>query len=185
MRATFLIIIFFAASSFQNVKLVKTKVNDSITLSLPQEFSLMTEEELNRKYVSAKVPLAVYTDFSKTVDLGVNIAYSRWNAEDLEIMMSFYKSNIMGLYDEVQFIAEAVREINGRDFVVFEFLSKVNDTEGTTIDNSSISMFVRIQYTIVKSKTVLFHFSCPERVKDKWAPIANEILESAKISKTL
>jgi hypothetical protein len=48
MRATFLIIIFFAASSFQNVKLVKTKVNDSITLSLPQEFSLMTEEELNR-----------------------------------------------------------------------------------------------------------------------------------------
>jgi hypothetical protein len=185
MRVTFLIVLFFAASAFQNMKLVKTKVNDSITLSLPEEFTLMTEEELNRKYVSAKAPVAVYTDFSKTVDLGVNIAYSRWNAEDLEIMMSFYKSNIMGLYDEVQFITETVQEINGRDFVVFEFLSKVNDTEGTTIDNSSISRFVRIQYTIARSKTVLFNFSCPERMKDKWAPIANEILESVKISKTL
>jgi hypothetical protein len=76
-------------------------------------------------------------------------------------------------------------KLMGETLWFFEFLSKVNDTEGTTIDNSSISMFVRIQYTIVKSKTVLFHFSCPERVKDKWAPIANEILESAKISKTL
>jgi hypothetical protein len=64
----------------------------------------------------------------------------------------------MGLYDEVQFITENVQEINGRDFVVFEFLSKVNDTEGTTINNSSISKFVRIQYTIVKSKTVYLIF---------------------------
>ena len=70
-------------------------------------------------------------------------------------------------------------------FVVFEFTSKVNETEGTTIDQSSISKFVRIQYTLVKSKTVLFNFSCPERVKEKWAPIAKESLESVKISKTL
>jgi len=184
-RTTFLVILFFTISSFQKVKYVKTKVNESITLSLPEEFTLMDEAELNSKYVSAKTPVAVYTDYSKTIDLGINIAYSRWNAEDLEIMMSFYKSNIMGLYDEVQFITETIQEINGRDFVVFEFLSKVNDTEGTTIDNSSISKFVRIQYTIVKSKTVLFNFSCPGRMKDKWAPIAKEILESVKISKTL
>ena len=91
----------------------------------------------------------------------------------------------MGLYDEVQFITEKIQEINGRNYVVFEFLSKVNDTEGTTIDQSSISKFIRIQYTIVNYKTVLFNFSCPARVKDKWAPIAKESLESVKISKTL
>jgi hypothetical protein len=184
-RALFLFILFFALTSFQKIRYVKTKVNESITLSLPEEFTMMQENELNRKYVSTKPPVAAYTDFSKTVDLGINIAYSRWNQEDLEIMKSFYKSNIMGLYDEVQFITENVQEINGRDFVVFEFLSKVNDTEGTTINNSSISKFVRIQYTIVKSKTVLFNFSCPARTKNKWAPVAQEILESVKISKTL
>ena len=86
----------------------------------------------------------------------------------------------MGLYDEVQFITENIQEINGRNYVVFEFLSKVNDTEGTTIDQSSISKFIRIQYTIVNYKTVLFNFSCPARVKDKWALIAKESLESVK-----
>lgn len=167
------------------MKLVKTKVNESITMSLPEEFTIMEQEELNRKYVSSKPPVAAYTDFSKTVDLGVNIAYSRWNAEDLEIMMSFYKSNIMGLYDEVQFITEEIQDIKGRQYVVFEFMSKVNDSEGTTIDQSSISKYVRIQYTIVNSKTVLFNFSCPGRMKEKWAQVAKESLESIKISKTL
>jgi hypothetical protein len=171
--------------AFQSMKLVKTKVNDSITLSLPQEFTMMTQQELDAKYVTSRAPVAVYTDYSKTIDLGVNVAYSRWNAEDLEIMKRFYKSNILGLYDEVQFITEKIEEINGREFVVFEFLSEVKDTEGTTIGSSSISKFIRIQYTIVKSKTVLFNFSCPARVKDKWAPMSREILQTVKISKTL
>ncbi len=176
---------FFILSSFQHVKYVKTKVNDDITISLPDDFTLMSSEDRNRKYVSSKDPVAVYTDFSRTVDLGINVAYSRWNKEDLEIMKSFYKSNIMGLYDEVQFITEEIKEINGKEFAIFEFVSQVTDEEGTTINQSAISKYVRIQYTIVKSKTVLFNFTCPARQKEKWAPVAKKILESVKISKTL
>lgn len=180
-----LLVPFLLLSSFEQVKYVKAKVNDDITMLLPGDFTLMSQEDQNNKYVSAKTPIAVYTDFSRTVDLGVNVAHSRWNKEDLEIMKSFYKSNIMGLYDEVQFITEEIKEINGKEFAVFEFVSSVIDEEGTTINQSSISKYVRIQYTIVSSKTVLFNFTCPARQKDKWAPIAKEILESVKISKTL
>jgi hypothetical protein len=172
-------------SSFQEIKLVKTKVNESITLLLPEGFTPMDQVELNRKYVSTKPPVAAYSDYSKEMDLGVNIAYSRWNQEDLEIMKSFYKSNIMGLYSEVQFITESVQEINGRDFVVFEFVGSVVDSEGTSFNEGAINKFIRIQYTIVQGKTVLFNFSCPERVKEKWMPVANQIMESVKISKTL
>ena len=171
--------------SFQQMKYVKTKVNDAISLLLPSEFSLMSQADLNTKYASLKAPIAAYTDFSRSVDLGVNVAFSRWNAEDLEIMKSFYKSNIMGLYNEVQFIKEEIENINGKDFAVFEFVSSVYNEEGTNLNKSTISKYVRIQYTIVKGKTVLFNFSCPARQKDKWAPIAKEILESVKISKTL
>lgn len=178
----FLSLSFFA---FQSVKFVKTKVDDNITLSLPQDFIPMSPEDLLNKYVSSKAPLAVYTDFNRSVDLGINVAYSRWNEEDLDIMQSFYKSNIMGLYDEVNFIKEGIEEINGRNFAVFEFVSSVNDEEGTTITQSSISKFVRIQYAIVNGKTILFNFSCPSRQKEKWSPIARQIMESVKISKKL
>lgn len=171
--------------SFQHVKYVKTKVNDDITLLLPQDFLLMTEADINSKYVSSKPPVAAYTDFTRNVDFGINVAYSRWNPGDLEIMRSFYKSNIMGLYDEVQFIKDEVEEINGREFAVFEFISSVRDDDESSISQNPISKYIRIQYTIVKSKTVLFNFTCPARQKDKWAPVAKEILESVKLSKTL
>lgn len=176
---------FFLLSAFQQVKYVKTKVNEDISLLLPEDFILMSQADLNARYVSSKPPLAVYTDYSRMVDLGINVAYSRWNAEDIEIMKSFYKSTIMGLYDEVQFLNEGIEEINGNNFVIFEFVASVSDEEGTTLERRSISKYIRIQYTIVKSKTVLFNFSCPALQKDIWAPVAQHILESVKISKTL
>lgn len=179
------ILILFFLFAFQQVKFVKTKVSDAITVSLPQEFTPMSQTDLNARYVSSKAPIAAYTDYSRTVDLGVNVAYSRWNAEDLEIMQSFYKSTIMGLYDDVQFQLEQVEEINGKKFAVFEFLASVSDGDETTVEQRSINKFIRIQYTIVKNKTVLFNFSCPARLKNKWEPIAREMLASVKINKTL
>ena len=171
--------------SFQMIKYVKTKVNDDITIMLPQEFTMMSPADLSRNYISSKEPLAAYTDQSRSVSLGINLAYSQWNEEDLEIMTSFYKSNIMQLYDEVQFITEEIKEINGKNYAVFEFIASVTDEEGTTVSQSAISKFVRIQYTIANKKTFLLNFSCPARQRDKWSPVAKEILESVKISKTL
>jgi hypothetical protein len=180
---SFLIVAVFLCS-FQQVKLVKTKVNDAITIYLPQDFTAMSSADIERGFESAKLPVAEYTDFSRAVDLGINVAYSQWNPEDLEIMRSFYKSNILGLYDEVQFIKEDTEEINGRIYAVFEFISSVYDDDDS-INMSPVSKYTRIQYTIVKGKTVLFNFTAPAREREKWEPVANQILQSVKISKTL
>lgn len=169
----------------QQSKFVKTKVIDGITLLLPGDFLPVSEEDLRRVYLSAKPPVAAYTDFSRSIDFGVNVAFSKWNEEDLEIMQNFYKSNIMGLYSEVRFINESIETINGKKFAVFEYDCAVYDEEESNINRGTIRKYVRIQYTIVKGKTVLFNFSCPAIQKDKWIPIAKEILESVKISKTL
>lgn len=186
MKKTIILVpLIFLLSAFQNIKYVKTKVSDSITMLTPADFLLMEEAELNRRYVSARKPIAVYTDYSRTVELAVNVAYSRWKQEDLEIMKSFYKSNIMGLYDDVNFLKEDIETINGRDYAVFEFISVVRDEEGTAVNPGATAKFTRIQYTIVNYKTVLFNFSCPVRQKDQWIPVARHILSSVKISKTL
>lgn len=169
----------------QQSKFVKTKVSDGISLLLPEDFMPVSQEDLARKYLSAKPPVALYTDYSRVVDFGVNVAYSKWNEEDLGIMQNFYKSNIMGLYNEVQFMNESIENIEGRDFAVFEYICSVYDEEETTINQGTISKYVRIQYAIVNNKTILFNFSCPASQKDKWAPISKEILKSVKISKTL
>lgn len=176
-----LIVLFVLLSSFQPIKYVKTKVNEHITISLPESFFLMGEADVANKFASTNPPVAAYTDLSRTIDFGINVAFSRWNPEDMEIMRGFYKSNIMGLYDEVNFIHEGVENINGRDFAVFEFTSKVLDEEGTSINQRAVSKYIRIQYAIVRSKTVLFNFTCPARQQEQWAPVAKEIMASVNI----
>jgi len=171
---------------FQQMKYLKTKVNDNITLSLPEGFRLLEKSEIDRKYVAAKAPLAAFTDaMSGKVDIGVNVAFSQWNPEDLDIMKSFYKSNIMGLYDEVRFISEEIIEIDDEKYAVFEFISTVKDEEGTSFNQSATSMYTRIHYGIINRKTLLLNFSCPASQQNTWAPVAKYVLQSVKIKKTL
>lgn len=172
----------FTFTGFQQLKFIKTKINDDITLSIPEGFHLLEKADIDRKYVAAKAPLAAFTDdMSGTVDIGVNVAFSQWNPEDLEIMRSFYKSNIMGLYDEVRFITEEVIEVDGEKYAVFEFVSVVKDEEGTSLDAGATSKYTRIHYGIVNRKTLLLNFSCPASVQSTWAPVAKNVLESVKI----
>lgn len=171
--------------AFQSVKLTKTKIGKSITVSLPDSFILMTQSEINLKYVSPREPLALYSDETRNVDLSVNVAFSKWNANDLELMQSFYKSNIMGLYDEVHFIKEKIEDINGRKFAVFEFISAVKAESNSPVSEIGVGRYTYIQYAIVNGKTVLFNLSCPTHLKDKWSPIAREIMNSVKIKDSL
>jgi hypothetical protein len=171
--------------AFQSVKLEKTKIGKSITVDLPDSFILMTQSEINLKYVSVREPLALYSDETRNVDLSVNVAFSKWNAGDLELMKSFYKSSIMGLYDEVHFVKERIEDINGRRFAVFEFVSAIRAESNSPISANVVGRYTYIQYAIVNGKTVLFNLSCPTRLKDKWAPIAQEIMNSVKIKDSL
>ena len=180
-----LFILIWSLFAFQTVRLVKTKIGKSITVSLPEDFELMSQSEIRSRFVSAREPLAIYSDETRNVDFTVNIAYSKWNPEDLELMQSFYKSNIMGLYDAVRFIQEDIREINGRRFAVFEFVSSVKGQSDSPGFSNGIGRYTYIQYTIINGKTVLFNLSCPAHLKDIWGPVAKEIMGSVRIKDTI
>ena len=179
-------LMFVILASFQNnTKLVKKKIGDGITMEVPENFVLVSSEEMKQRTRSDDEPLAYYTDPSGDVDLVVNLAYSRWRSTDLEMMRSFYKSNIMGLYDHVNFTRDDIEEINGKQFAVFEFVSKIDDDRNVSISGNAITKYVYIQYAIVNHKTVLCTFSCPARLKNYWAETAGKMMHSVVISKTL
>jgi hypothetical protein len=177
---TVIVFVFSFLGIYQSTPLVKVKVDDNITVGLPADFERLQQSEINLKYVSSKQPLAVYSDRSRVADFSVNVAFSRWKPEDLEMMRGFYKSSIMGLYDEVRFIKESFEEVNDRKYVVFEFVSTVKAEEGI-LNTEPISKYTYIQYTIVNYKTVLFHFNCPYMMKDQWSDIAGNIMQTVKI----
>ncbi|MBV6644414.1 MAG: hypothetical protein KI790_03140 [Cyclobacteriaceae bacterium] len=160
--------------------LKQTKVTKEISMLLPSTFIAMTQQERIAKYVSSREPIAMYTNETRDIDLGINMNSSQWGQSDLDILQDFYKSSILNLYDEVNFLQEEIREVNGREFIVFEFTSKVVGSS-LSFTNQATSGYTYIQYTLWNNRVLLFNFSCPYRYRSTWQPAAKEMMESVKI----
>ncbi|QLH32130.1 MAG: hypothetical protein HWD62_06530 [Cyclobacteriaceae bacterium] len=72
-------------------KLIKTKVAEGITISLPPELSPMTPDDIVQRYPSVRAPLAAYTDLNRTLDFSVNVSATQWPDANLEMAQKFLK----------------------------------------------------------------------------------------------
>jgi len=156
-------------------KLVKTKITQDITVSIPENFSVMTPEDVNQRYKSYRKPIALFTDPR-------NFSFSKWAVGDLEILAKFYKSSLLNLYTEVEFINEGMRSINGKEYVHFEFISTISSTEDNSmVIRNPIRKYTQLLYTVDKGRTIIFNFSCPAEQQLTWQLDASRIMASVNI----
>jgi hypothetical protein len=183
----FTLIVFFTniINPFLQSGLVKMKINESITMSIPQDFRPMTNDEIADRYFTTKRPMALFTDQTLTVDLGVNKSTTNWAEKDLEIMKSFQKSNIYNLYDNIDMLSEGIQEVNGRNFAYFEFVSSVKDEENAFVKKGDINKYTYIQYAIINGQSLVFNFTCSSRNKDLWREQVAQVMKSIELKKNL
>lgn len=162
------------------VKFKKVKITDAITVSLPENFLPISDQDIASRHISYRRPIAIFTNQDRTVDFSVNTAVSQWPASDLALMKGFYKASIGSLFGQVDFIQDDIKIIDDKEFAVLEFIS-VTEAEEGSIQNAPIRNYTIAQYAIVDGKTLVFTFSCPARQKDRWQPVAHQIMESIKI----
>ncbi len=168
--------------AFKADNFVKIKVTENITVSLPSGFVSLSQEQINARQLSARKPLLFYTDQNYEVDFTVNMSYSLWAKNDLEMLKNFYRSTIFNLYSDVNFTQEDIVEINGRRFVQFEFESTVRDDEESFLIKGDVRKYTLILYTILdNNNTVLVSFTCPLKRKDTWQSTAHEIMGRVKV----
>ncbi|XOV93269.1 MAG: hypothetical protein ACFHWX_00885 [Bacteroidota bacterium] len=161
--------------------LEKVQINKAISLLVPKNFILMSKSDQINKYVSTKEPLVMYTSEDRNIDFGITLTNLGWATGDLDLLMQFYVSSIKNLYTEVAFSQQEVREINGRQFIVLEFVSKVTDESTVFGGNKSTSKYTYIQYTLFRNQVMLFNFSSPAYMRDRWQDAAKTMMESVKI----
>ena len=161
--------------------MVKTKIGEEITLSLPEDFIPMTDEDFSLKFISPKKPIAAYTNHQRVVEFSINESNTDWKESDLELMKSFYKSSILNLYDQVKFTQEDIQEINKKRFVIFEFTSRVKGDKASLVNQRDVKKYTYIQYTIKNGKRILLNFSCPVGDQQYWQPIMQEAMGSVRI----
>lgn len=177
------LLLLVSISSFQKPgnDLVKTQITENIQVGIPQGFQPMTEDLMNQRYLTARQPIAAYTNEQQIVDFTVNTSNTRWQVSDLPILKDFYKASLLELYDEVAFSREEIEEVNGQNYVVFEFTSTVRPEENALSAQSPVRKYTRIQYTVHNRQTLVFNFSCPQALQMKWEDTARQMMQSIQI----
>ncbi|GAA4009883.1 hypothetical protein GCM10022408_22560 [Hymenobacter fastidiosus] len=164
-------------ASFGGPKLTKTAITKGMTIGIPAGFVPLPDDGIAAKYPAARRPLAVFTDPSGRIDFSVAQKPTTFNDRDYGLLLKIYKASIQNMYSKVQFLAEDIRTVNKRDFVVLEFVSTVNDTRrGGNL--SPIRRYQLVQYAIQTDQLLVFTFNCPADEQAKWQPTAQAVMQS-------
>ena|SRR5688572_7115073 len=162
-------------------KLVKIKVNNELTIAVPKEWIPMDEMDFTQRYPSVRAPLAAYTNEERTVDFSVNISATQWPDADLELSQKFFKSSLYNMFDKVDLIAEGIHEVNKKKFIFFEFESRVNGNKKEVSQKDAVLQYTYIQYLVEPSRTLVFSFNCPRRLREDWQDTAHEMMKRVTV----
>ncbi len=178
MQKSIFFLITLALFSFTADELVKVKLNKEVTVYIPESFTPMTAEDMKIRYQSYRVPLALYTDDSRLVEFGVNRSFTQWQENDLAMMGKFYEASLSELYDKVTYIDKGIKEVNGHQFVYFEFNSLVypeNDYQ------DSVKKYTYLMYALSEGASYIFNFTCEKSLQKKWQPTAQKVMSQIQL----
>ncbi|MBD2716008.1 hypothetical protein KBK19_13275 [Microvirga sp. STR05] len=163
--------------AFAAPKLKKTAINKSISVGVPDGFQALPDDGIAVKYPSPRKPLAVFSNPSGRVDFSVAQKPSTFSNRDYALLLKIYKASIQNMYSKVDFLAEDIRTINKRDFVVLEFVSTVADNRRTS-NLAPIRRYQMVQYTITGDQLTVFTFVAPADEQAQWQPTAQAVMQS-------
>jgi hypothetical protein len=175
----FLGVLYFMTGS--SPTLVKTRVTEKITVSLPAGFYAMTPEDITQRMPSVRAPLGAYTNQDRVVDFSVNISATQWAPGDHEIAAKFFKASLYNLYDKIDLIDEGIQTIHRKKYIYFEFESRTNATRRMEGGSEPILKYTYIQYLLEPRQSLVFSFSCPRSLRQDWQEVAHEVMKTVKV----
>jgi len=171
----------YAQRGYQEPKLKRQKLNEGISILMPETFRKMSDDELAGKYFTYRKPIAMFTDDRGHADIGLNYSATKWSYADLDILKDFYFSTFSNMYGEIQMIDEGIRTHGSYKFAYFEFTADVRD-DSKIVERRSKPVYVYIMYTVQGDKILLINYNCPKRNIRYQQPIARKMMESLKIT---
>ncbi len=175
------IAVFLLASSFAGDKLVRTKIADGITATLPVGLYPMTPDDIAQRFPSVRAPLGAFTNQDRTVDFTVNVSATSWPDTDVVMAQKFFKAGLYNLYDRVDLIREGTHQLRKKNFILFEFESRISGDRRKQGFQDPILRYTFIQYLVEPGRTLVFAFSCPTDLREEWQETAAKIMNSVRV----
>lgn len=176
----FLAIILIAGATLADTKLKKTQITKEVSIMLPRDFAPLHDDGIASKYPAANRPVAVYSSPNGQVDFSMTQKSSPFRAHDLKMLREMYKANLLERFTKVDFIRDEVANINGRDYILFEFVSVMAD-ERNGSHLAPVQKYSIMLYTVQRNKLMVFSLHMPFMMKNDWQDTAREVMGSLKI----
>lgn len=178
--------------SMDGPTLSKRKIYEGVTVSMPEDFVVMSDNDIASRYPSTKKPLAVYMSSDTKADFTMNNTKAKFANQDTKMLYGVYKATIMQMFDTTNvegedpfksdrvkksfaFISEGIRTINKKEYAFFEYTSEFQN----------IKKYHYTLYAPHKKHVLIFNFSCDQRAMNVYQPIANAMMNSVKVSPKL
>ena len=181
MALHFFALFLLVLSTSDQPKLVKTKVAEGITVSIPEGWRPMDGLDFADRYPSVRAPIAAFTNEDRLVDFSINISATRWPDANLILAQQFFKASLSNMFDRIEIIDEGIREVRGKKFIFFELESRLNGTRAKQELSDPVLRYTYIQYLVEPGRTLVFSFNCHRRLKDEWQPVARAMMKSLKV----
>jgi len=181
MPLKFFLLLTFLWVSPDQPKLVKVKVTNDISVSIPKDWRPMDDLDFSQRYPSVRAPLAAYTNEDRTIDFSVNISATRWPDSNLELATQFFRASLQNMFDRVQILQEGTHEVNGKSFIFFEFESRINGNKTKEGESNPVLKYTYLQYFIQPHRTLVFSFNCSRRDRQAWEESARAMMNSIRI----
>lgn len=149
----------------------KSLLNNRITLKVPKEFDIMSEEMTKLKYPSERRPTLVYSNPSGGINVALNLTQSRANQQLIEPYEENLVQTFKKLYPSAEWKSNGVTTVNGRKVGYMELVTPAIDTD----------VYNLIFFTDVDGKLLLCTFNCTKKSISEWTPIAKEIMNSLTV----
>ena len=162
-------------------KLMKVKVNDAITVSVPKDWLPMEADDIIQRYPSVRAPLMAYTNAERAADFSVNISATQWPDDDIELAKKFFKAGLVNVFDRVDMIEEGIHEVRGKKLIFFEFESRISGSRQQEGLKDPVLRYTYIQYFIEPGRAVVFSFNCPRRDRELWQETARAMMQEIRI----
>ncbi len=168
------------SSQVKSGKLLTAKINDFITIPVPEDFKQMNDDELAAKYPSGRKPLVMFSSIDLLTNFGVNATNTAWEEKDLAILKDFQKANIRTLYENAAFTRDEITKVGKKQFAVFEFVGDASSEGGRT---AKYKQYYYMMYCIVRKQVFVFNFNCPNTEKQAWQPMVQKMMAGVRVTR--
>ncbi len=162
-------------------KLVKVNLDKNVSIKLPADFVIMSDNDIATKYPSYRKPIAMYISPDRFADFGYNVSNGVWG-NDIKLLHDVYKATINNNFSKVTFFRDTIITVKNRDFVEFEYVSEIQDESSNQTVKPIIKVYTFKKYALQNGEIYQFSFNCPEKYKDKYQLTAQSIMATAKIN---